>query len=86
MSNQADEVEDFVRACRVADSADGKRSEAAQLLRFAAGLIENDPEMDGGASWRIVDALVILKGLNSDCHLPGVDSRTGRGGKLEIAQ
>lgn len=62
------------------------RAEAAALLRYAANLIESDPEMDGSASWRAVDAMVILKSLNKDFHLAGIDSRTGRGGIVDTGQ
>lgn len=65
------------------------RAEIASLLRLAANMIEApkgyaNGRRDDSASWRVVDALVMLKSMNRENELPGVDSRTGRGGKLNI--
>ena len=58
------------------------RAEAVELLREAANLAEL--KCDGSASWRAVDALVILKRISKDDRLEGIDSVTGRGGRVTI--
>jgi len=64
--------------------APGDRDQAATLLRMAAELVEQDNGRDDSATWRAVDALVLLKALNKGDPLPGIDTPTGRGGRLDI--
>lgn len=65
----------------MANGCSSPRAEAAELLRRAAALVKSDSR-DDSATWRAVDALVILKQLNPDHELPGIDEPTGRGGQL----
>lgn len=60
------------------------RKLAADQLRMAADLVAEGGERDDSASWRAIDALMELKELNPDHHLPGIDNETGRGGKLDM--
>lgn len=66
-----------------------QRAEIASLLRLAADMIEapkgyTKGQRDDSASWRVADALVMLKNINTENDLPGIDSHTGRGGRLSI--
>jgi len=58
------------------------RAEAVELLRDAADMVAAGD--DGSASWRAVDAMMILKGMNKNTTLPGIDDRTGRGGRVDV--
>ena len=53
-------------------------------LRSALHILERHPEgqRDDSVAWRVADALLVLKSLNQDVSLPGVDYPTGRGVRL----